>query len=409
MKNNLLAIILLLTASSFSQINFEKGYIINNNNNKNICYIKNIDWKNNPTIFEYKFKLNGKVLNGSIDNIKEFRVDGSYKYIRKIVHIDTSSLNLFNLSHNRNPEFKKQKVFLKTLIQGKANLYMYQKGNRVLYYFNVNNDDIKPLIYKKYLVEMYDPKTGVTNEFERKNITYKQQILNNLNCPDITLKNIESLQYKKNDLVELFSKYNKCKNSKEVNYVDLQKRDLFNLNLRLGARNASLTVINYSNSNLDKNFSNKISLIYNLEAEFIMPFNNNKWTILLSPVFQKYKLITTEKLNNISNTKREINIDYQSIELQLGIRYYIFLNNDIKLFVDGNYIIDKVGNSYIQYEGLTKTNIDSQTNMGFGAGIKYKKYIAEIRVQSNRNILNGYIAWNSSYKNMSLYIGYTLF
>jgi len=44
---------------SYSQISFEKGYFINNTNQRISCYIKNSDWKNNPTEFVYKIALEG--------------------------------------------------------------------------------------------------------------------------------------------------------------------------------------------------------------------------------------------------------------------------------------------------------------------------------------------------------------
>ena len=44
----------------FAQISFEKGYFINNANQKTNCLIKNQDWKDNPTEFEYKLDENSE-------------------------------------------------------------------------------------------------------------------------------------------------------------------------------------------------------------------------------------------------------------------------------------------------------------------------------------------------------------
>ena len=49
-----LAFITISCLQSYSQIIFENGYFIDESNNRIECLIKNIDWKNNPTEFEYK-------------------------------------------------------------------------------------------------------------------------------------------------------------------------------------------------------------------------------------------------------------------------------------------------------------------------------------------------------------------
>ena len=56
MKNLLVISFLFYLTFSYSQITFEKGYFISNDGIKTECFIKNLDWRNNPTEFEYKHK-----------------------------------------------------------------------------------------------------------------------------------------------------------------------------------------------------------------------------------------------------------------------------------------------------------------------------------------------------------------
>lgn len=49
MKKLIIVFLIFLPILSFSQINFESGYIIRNNNIKTECLIRNVAWKNNPT------------------------------------------------------------------------------------------------------------------------------------------------------------------------------------------------------------------------------------------------------------------------------------------------------------------------------------------------------------------------
>ena len=54
----------------FAQINFEKGYIITERGNRLEVFIKNEDWKNNPTSIDYKNSLESDKESISIESIK---------------------------------------------------------------------------------------------------------------------------------------------------------------------------------------------------------------------------------------------------------------------------------------------------------------------------------------------------
>lgn len=77
---------------------------------------------------------------------------------------------------------------------------------------------------------------------------------------------------------------------------------------------------------------------FGIENELILPFNRNKWSILLQPTYQYFRDSVTIK-SNVS-TDDLYSIDYQSIELQLGVRYYAFLNENSKLFANILFVND---------------------------------------------------------------------
>ena len=55
MKQQLFILLLtVLAVNSNAQVNFDKGYFIDNNGQKTECLIKNADRGNNPSSFEYK-------------------------------------------------------------------------------------------------------------------------------------------------------------------------------------------------------------------------------------------------------------------------------------------------------------------------------------------------------------------
>ena len=119
-KQLLLFLITILSINCYSQIKFEKGYFIDNTNQRTNCLIKNIDWENNPTEFEYKLSKESKINKSTINLIQEFGIDNISKYVRSTVNIDRSSERINKLSNNKNPIFKEEQLFLKVLIEGEA-------------------------------------------------------------------------------------------------------------------------------------------------------------------------------------------------------------------------------------------------------------------------------------------------
>jgi hypothetical protein len=407
--NKFLTVLLIIisTINCHSQIAFESGYYINNSNDKIECLIKNMDWKNNPTEFEYKKTENGETQKLTIESVKEFSIYNNSKYIRKNINIDRSSSQINNLSNNKNPTFKEEQLFLKVLVQGKANLYLFEDSNLKRYFYNIDNSDIEQLVYKNYLTP--DFKLGKNNQF-------KQQLWANLKCPDIKLNDVEHLEYNKNSLIHFFNKYNKCNNSDFINYGEKQKRDLFNLTLRPRFDNSSLSIQNSSSNSRDTNFGSKSTFGLGIEVEYILPFNGNKLAIVIEPTYQNFKSNKTTEVNNVSGGKLISEVNYSSIEFPLSMRYYFFLNNNSKIFINASVIPDFTTNSSIKFsrnDGSVLNTLEIKSRPNYAIGIGYKqndKFSLEIRCQTSREILRDYLTWSSNYnKTLSIILGYSLF
>lgn len=387
----LLATILTLTCSS--QITFEKGYYITSSGQKTECLIKNKDWKNNPTEFIYTLSQEGEEKKGLINTIKEFGIYNVSKYVNHKVDIDRSSENINMMSLSRNPIFKEEQLFLKVLVEGKANLYLYEDGSLRRFFYKTDTTPITQLVFKSYKAK---------DNYIEKNTRFRQQLLMDLKCKDISLKEIKKLDYEKKQLVNFFVKYNDCSGSEFINFETTQKKDLFNLTIRPGLNNSSLSTGNIlSNSNI--NFGNKVSFRFGVEAEFIMPFNKNKWSAIIEPTYQYYK---TNKIID----GQKINVDYKSIELPIGVRHYFFINDSSKIFINASYAFDLSMSSKIDFENSTNLTIKTNGNFAFGMGYNHnQKYSMEIRYGSGRAILGDYVYWVSDYNSLSLIFGYTIF
>lgn len=407
MKKKLLLLLIatIFSLNVYSQISFEKGYYINNSEQKIDCLIKNLDWKNNPTNFEYKVSENSESINANIKSVKEFGIYNNSKYIRNTVKIDKSSENINNLSYDRNPVFVEEQLFLKVLVEGKSNLYFYENGYLQCFFYNKDNSNIEQLIYKSYLIS--ENEMGKNNQF-------KQQLWDNLKCPTIGMNKIEHLEYKKNSLINFFIEYNKCNNSDFINYQRKVKKDLFNLTFRAHLNNSSLSIQNYFSNVNNTDFGNKSGFGFGVEAEYILPFNKNKWAVSIEPTYQNFKSKKTSDVNSISGRKPIVTVDYSSIEVPLSLRYYFFLNKNSKIFINTSYVLDFSLKSSIEYKFTDNSNynleVNTQNNWAFGIGYKFKdKYSLEMRGQTSKNILSDYIYWKSDYNTLSIILGYSLF
>ena len=389
-----------LTLTSYSQIVFEKGYFIDNSNERIEGLIKNVDWNSNPSQFEYKLTDDSDVKTTTLADVKELGVYNESKYVKFKVDIDRSTDDVNNMGDKQNPIFNEEVLFLKVLIEGKADLFEYTDVTIKRFFYRVDDSEVKQLVYKRYQIPPKENSPDVRSLIGVNN-TYKQQLWNDLKCPSITMSQAEKLEYKRSSLLHFFVQYNKCTDQKFVNYEDKEKKDLFNLNIRPGVNFSSLTMERLSNSEFD--FGSAVNFRFGIETEFIMPFNKNKWSIILEPTYQSFK-------GEAEYSFTALTLDYKSIELPVGARYYLFLNENNKFFLNAQFVFDFSVNSTLENSVSDNLDVNSGTNWAFGLGYKYNdKFSIEARYFTSRNILRDYLGWSTNYKTFSVIVGYTLF
>lgn len=388
----ILILISLWSIICYSQIKYENGYFINSDGSKITCLIKNMDWKNNPKEFSYKVMENSEELKADIKTVSEFGISNFAKYMRFSVEIDSSSEDMNHLSNNRNPEFSNKELFLKVLIEGKATLFYYEKGTFSKYFYTLDSSNAEQLIFKSYL----------NSESEiKENNSFKQQLVNNLKCQKITPADIERIRYRKSDLVRIFTLYNECQNSGNIDYEQSANRDKFNLSVRPGLNYSSL-VINSPSEESEIDFGIQLTFRLGVEIESILPFNKNKWALIIEPTFQYFN-------SENSSNNRYYEVNYKSIELPIGVRYYLFLNENSKIYLNSSYVIDFDLNSEISSVSGRWAEITSSPNWAFGLGYNQKnKYSVEMRYGLSRDIIKN-SSFDSHYKTFSLILGYNIF
>ncbi len=207
-------------------------------------------------------------------------------------------------------------------------MYLYEDGNLRRYFYRKDNANVEQLIYKSYKTS--ENKIGKNNRF-------RQQVFSDLKCQSISIKHVENLDYKLNDLISFFVKYNECSGSEIINFEKKEKKDVFNVTIRPGLNISSLSISHSLNSSSDADFGNELGPRLGIEFELIMPFNKNKWSFIIEPAYQYFKsekARTVNPFNYINPRYINLNVDYTSIELPIGIRHYLFLNNNSKFFMN---------------------------------------------------------------------------
>jgi hypothetical protein len=202
MKKFLLIAFLFSYSFTNAQISFEKGYFISNNGTRIECFIKNLDWSNNPTDFRYKININDEYKTETIATVQEFGIENGSTYEKAKVKIDHSSNSLERITTSKNPIWQEDTVFLKVLTTGDATLYYYVNENFTRFFYKTKNQPIEQLVYKEYLALNENSGTQTTLE----NNYYKQQLSNNVKSENITDGEIKRLTYKKDSIDKILFK-----------------------------------------------------------------------------------------------------------------------------------------------------------------------------------------------------------
>lgn len=406
MKKTIVLIFFLINyINYYSQTSFEKGYFIKNSGEKIECLIKNLDLLYNPKSIVYKLTKNSSEKKATINDVKEFEIYKISKYQRHTVKMDRSSENSVDLSLTRRVEFNEEQLFLKVLLEGKASLFEYSESGLLRFFYKIEN--VEQLVFKSYLS---------SDRFTiKKNERYKQQILDNLKCSDIKENRIKKLEYKSSKLIKLFEDYNNCENATFVNYIKKNtKKSTSQFNLSLNA-NANFLGFSISQPGFNESFNSKIALGFGVEAEYVMGFNNNKWAIVVNPSYLSYSSEYNDLTERITEADNSATINYTAIDIPIGVRYYMYLNDNSKFFVNTFLVPNFTMESEIRSIGTIVNrplNFDIKTNINYAFGVGYKynnKFSVELRSYSVRDLISNFITIGSSFNATSIILSYTIF
>lgn len=403
------------------QLEYEKGYFVDNEGNKTECFIYNKDWSNNPTAFKYWSGVGNFTATGDLLTVKEFGIYGLSKYVRAIVMIDRSGDITSNLREGYSPIWTQDTLFLKVLVEGKASLYYYSDRLVRKFFYSVGDSAIKQLVYRRFLLPDPTSLTAQSNQNvymgrNKPNIginrDYIKQLWLEIRCPENMA--VKQVEYNARDLGKYFGEYNRCLGEEYNDFITNSGKLSFHIKVVAGINISSLSVhnsnyVNTTYSSRNVTFSTKPTYSASIASELILPFNKNKWALLFEPTFQRY--YDEKIIQGSAFTPETATISYNSIEFPAGVKYYCYLEKGLRLSLAGLMIPSQSLNfdSYLTFGDDDELDINTATNFSIGVGGDYKRISAEFRYYTNRHLMLDYSSWSTNYQKFSLLLGYRIF
>lgn len=387
-----LMILCICSPAVVAQIEFEPGYYITNSGNRVEGLIKNLGWKKNPELFQFKTNDQAAPQNIGIKEASVFEINGQLKYLRAAVSVDRSTDSRTQLSMSMVPEFEPDTVFLKLLVEGEATLFELETEVNKRYYYQLRGEEITPLEYKKFFISSTEIRT---------NKTYQQQIRNSLNCSNINQDEIEKLEYKKRELVSVFTQFNECVNS---DYMVYRGKEAKRFNISIGPRFYRSTLEVTGSKERDfADFGAQSALTFDIEAEAFLPFNNNQWSLIVGFTPQKFAQTVTTEHGTIS-------FDHSSINVPVGVRFNKYINPKTRWYLQSALVLTMFGETDIQYDFRNGANDTvSKPGISLAAGFIYKDLInAQFEFEPRRQLFALATTFETAYQTAALSVSYRL-
>ena len=231
------------------------------------------------------------------------------------------------------------------MVEGKATLFA--DISRSIYFYKIDNEDIKQLVYKKHA----DNDGKIIEDF-----SFRTELYNNLKCRDNSAEKLRKINYKQNSLVNYVIDFNECSNANYSEFNESKTKTEFNLKASGGVNfytmESIVTAGFYENRPLKYKSSSNFNFMLGFEAEMLLPFHKNKWSIFIAPNYQSQQnqefSTSPRDLYGGYNGTLSLEDSYSYLDLPLGLIHYFHINKNSKLFLGVAYkfifIIDKTEN-----------------------------------------------------------------
>lgn len=414
-------IALICSGVLFSQTSFQPGYYIDNNSNKISGLIKNEDWSQIPSKLLFKKHTEDQAITIEGNQFSEFKVEGT-KHYYKTLKLDT--YKLYN-DFGEVVEYPSRELLARVVIEGQANFLVSKANEEVLYVMQIEDREPEVLKYKKYVLN--DGKIR-----ERKG--FQKQLFEASPCKQqLDTRSFLDVKYRLNEISSIISGFNDCLGSDSENYNKKRTKGQFNFLAKANVvfNNFQKAGFGYGDglSSDGSNFaefpiSNQTTFGIGLELEYMLPFNNKRWSIFTNPMYQylqKDSVTRTDGLFYAFSTSNvcTYTIDLSYIELPIGVRYFFVQSKNINAFLNvafgTNIVLSDASNlefvdaDIVVEERITKSSSNSFISIGGGVRINstfdvYVNYYASKSIASGNSLQQ-----NDLGGSLNIGVGYRLF
>jgi hypothetical protein len=388
---------LLISFSAFNQTNFQNGYIVKTNNEKIEGSLDYQNWRTSPHKIRFLEKGKKESRTYSANEISAFSVS-DLRYVSRIIHVDSSSSELKNLSSNSSAENRIDTVFLRVLVQGQSNLFLYKDDGQPHFFMEEDTMKITELLSKNYSVDI----NRFSNRMQYKGfLKYYWR-----NYPSL-YDQIEALSYTEESLMGVFENYEKMHNQNA--YIEKPSNGVsYSPMFVAGMSQTQFYYISGNNTGypIEINFEPTISPVFGVSLE-IAPYQQiatkkiSHWSIYNEILYKRYavEFATNTKFLNQLESADVYKLDFSYLRLSSTFRFQS-TGEKLRYFgglgFSGSFILSTNKNSLnhkrytFNTTNFTETDspiIEYVKNFEFGylgsLGVKYNRYSLELRYESS--------------------------
>lgn len=375
-----------------AQKNYKPGYVVTHQGDTIKGLIQFLEWDNNPEKINFKPSLSEKETAYDVLLIRSFQVANEI-YETAIVQKELSPRTIDAITSSPEYILNIDTVFVKLLSGGNKSLYYLKNVNEEANLYIKRNNTIELLLYKKYINVI----NGVTQIAERKD--YITQLSDYLPECATVFDHIESVRYKKSDLVVMFKEYFKCTGN-DVAYIETSEHIKSKFGILAGVQHTN-AVFKSNSATFDEientTFNKPVSFTAAVYADLILPRTLDKWSIYNELAYSYYQL----NGSHVTDQQNPAGATYYFYRLQFGyLKMYNMLKYThpvkqakvyFKAGISNGYMFQPKEN-YKRKEQRYITTIVTESQAIFSlkkyelggaasAGLQYKNLSAELRYE----------------------------
>jgi len=412
-----------LFQQSFSQVNYQPGYVIHLQGDTLKGYIDYRNWEKNPRKIAFSRLTDSPRQEFGPLDIRSFSVSGDL-YEGAIVDVETSTNNTQYLDYGPEMHVVKDTVFARALVLGEKSLYIYHYTDGIMskeQFYIRQGDRLELLQFKVYKTDHDGVTVAAYNNF------YINQIAFYLGgCATIQNK-LRGLKYNSQQLKRVFDAYYACTQT-QMKFEEKKEKYPLEIGVLLGGTRSQVSFSSISTVTDEELTGQAFSPGYNFTGGFffdlIKPRNHRKWSFNNELVYTAYKAERTYYKGTQSASSYDYyytRLKYAYIKVNSMIRFkypvgnaYIFINAGISngyMLSGSDYLRHVIKPAWTDKETVTEskpfTNGVRKYEFGFlgGLGVRYRRYALEGRYESTGGMLD-YIGLQATVSKTSLLLSY---